>query len=115
MPLSLGAQQIRIPIRKEKPPRVDSVRVDTVWKTRVETLTVYREKDDLRQFFVHDTTRDTVTHHALIPLPIPIPLRSDCIATAVQNLPTSTTPEPATVVLVGSGMIGLWWKRRKRG
>ncbi len=126
LPSVLVAQnQKKIPIRKERPASDTTVHRtvhDTVWKTRVETLTVYIPSTRLDSFFVHDTTRDTVTHRGLIPLPIPLERTRviDCYAPPPNTylpeppIPTSTSPEPGTVLLLGSGMIGLWLKRRRK-
>lgn len=116
-------------IRVQKPTasRRDTVRVhDTLTVTRVvvETLTVYRERDDFRQYFKPDTVRDTVTRRAILPLPIPIPLtrehRVECPLPSAEVPPAgpigaTTTPEPQMWTLVATGLVGLGVVRRRRG
>ncbi len=122
LPSALLSQQRHIPIRKDSSTRLirDSIKTvhDTVWKTRVETLTVYREKEDpmdLRTYLVqHDTVRDTVKSRSYVPVPIPLPL---CISNAEfvpGPTPASTAPEPGTFLLVGSGVVALVAKRFRR-
>lgn len=124
--ISIGAQeQKHIPVVKEKTHSRDSLKVvhDTVKLVKVETVTVYRtvvtERMAFDSFFVHDSVRDTVRSRTYIPIPIPIPLRRekeiDCDSPTPPLTPsTTTTPEPATVLLLGSGMAGLLWRKRRR-
>jgi hypothetical protein len=126
LPLSAQARSERV-IKVQKPtaPKRDTLvvyRVDTVVVVKTDTLTRYVPRDDFREFFVHDTIRDTVTRRAILPLPIPIPLtrehRVDCPLPSAQTPPAvpigaTVTPEPQTWALVATGLVGLIVVRRR--
>jgi PEP-CTERM motif-containing protein len=119
--------QQRIPIRKDTK-RVDTVRVtvirvDTIRVT--DTITVYMpaESPFTTLLAKTDTLRDT-TSCGFVPIPIPIPFSrpADHPSTPADhpNAPTpfivaTVTPEPATVFLLATGLVGLAIvARRKR-
>ncbi len=61
---------------------------------------------------------DTVKDHGLIPIPIPIPLRRTVIRPGDCPPPQAmtATPEPSTLMLVGTAFFaGLWWRRKTAG
>jgi hypothetical protein len=107
-PLVVQAQatsSVRIPIKKEKPRPAPVVLHDTVTILRVDTVLVVR----VDTLFRTDTLRDSCSR-AIVPIPIPIPLPGDRGHTAVTEAATQSvtvTPEPATFLLVGSGLAGL--------
>lgn len=127
LPTAVWSQQSQVRIKvggKDKQPRVDTL-------VRVETLTVY--KTDTLNFYRTDTVSmdypypylsntDTVRRRTYVPIPIPIPLHrssdKDCPPPVVfkpETPPgTSVTPEPSTFLLVGSGLAGLLWRRRRK-
>src|SRR5215211_747807 len=107
---SVGAQvssQQRIPVRKQRPPRVDTVVVrvvDTVVIQTVDTLYVLGAAP-MTTFDSLVKTDTLQCSNAVIPVPIPIPIPTggrDSPSTPVNpsTPPTSVTPEPATLWLV---------------
>ena len=111
----LGAQatsQQRIPIKKQHRTPVDTVVVrivDTVTVVRTDTL--YVSAGAVGPLVTFDTlmrTDSTRCGKGIIPIPIPIPID--------HSSPASTVPEPASVWLVGTGLIaiGFVWGRRHK-
>jgi len=111
----VGAQatsQQRIPIKKQHRTPVDTVVVrivDTVTVLRTDTL--YIAAGAVGPLVTFDTlmrTDSTRCGKGIIPIPIPIPID--------HSLPASTVPEPASVWLVGTGLIaiGFVWGRRHK-
>jgi len=112
----VGAQatsQQRIPVRKQHRAPVDTVvirLVDTVLVLRTDT--VYIAAGAVAPIVEFDTLmkRDSVNcGKGIIPIPIPIPIN--------HSSPASTVPEPASVWLVGTGLVALgfvWGRKHKR-
>ena len=111
----VGAQvtsQQRIPVRKQHRTPVDTVvlrLVDTVVVLRTDT--VYIAAGAVAPTLMVDTLmkRDTVNcGKGIIPIPIPIPID--------HSSPASTVPEPASVWLVGTGLVavGFVWGRKHK-
>jgi hypothetical protein len=113
-----AASDKRIPIQKTRVTPVDTVvlrRVDTVTVLRVDTVFVTTAAPTalaaLDTLMKTDTLKCT---NSVFPVPIPIPLPGP----DHPGPPTaaSTAPEPATVWLVGAGLValGFVWGRRHR-
>lgn len=117
----LGAQvtsQQRIPVRKQRPVHVDTVllrQVDTVMVVRNDT--VYVAAPPPTSLAAFDTTikSDSSCRRGWLPIPIPIPIPfkhheptpETPTTPTTPTLPSSTTPEPATIWLVGAGLSAL--------
>ena len=109
----------RIPIQKTHVTPIDTVvlrRVDTVTVVRVDT--VYVPMAAATPLAALDTLMKTDTlkcTNGVFPVPIPIPIPGPDHPGGPSA--ASTAPEPATVWLVGAGLIalGFIWGRRQRG
>jgi hypothetical protein len=112
----VGAQatsQQRIPVRKQHRTPVDTLvlrLVDTVLVLRTDT--VYIAAGAVAPIVAFDTLMksDSVNcGKGIIPIPIPIPIN--------HSSPASTVPEPASVWLVGTGLVAVgfvWGRKHKR-
>ena len=114
---SLSAQatsSVRIPLKKAKPPVALTPIHDTVVVVRVDTVRVVETVYRTDTLFRTDTVRDSCSRGAM-PIPFPIPIPIDHGSSAA--IPTSVTPEPQTLFLVGTGLSGLiavsYFRRRK--
>lgn len=114
----LGAQatsQQRIPVKKQRPVHVDTVvvrQVDTVMVVRNDTVYVAAPPPASLAAFDTSVKSDSSCGRGWVPIPIPIPIPyghheptpETPTAPTIPTLPTSTTPEPATIWLVGAGL-----------
>lgn len=110
----------RIPIQKTRVLPIDTVvlrRVDTVTVVRVDT--VYVPMAAATPLAALDTLMKTDTlkcTNGVFPVPIPIPLPGPDHHGGSSV--ASTAPEPATVWLVGAGLVAIgfvWGRRQRRG
>ena len=100
-----------IPLKKEKAPAAKVITIhDTVTMVRVDTVRVVQTVVRTDTVFRVDTLRDSCSRAAL-PIPIPIPIPIDHHGESpptIEPAPTvSVAPEPATFVLVGSGLAAM--------
>jgi len=125
----LGAQatsQQRIPVKKQRPVHVDTVvvrQVDTVMVVRNDTVYVVAPPPMSLAAFDTTVKGDSTCGRGWLPIPIPIPIpipyshhepTPETPSTpTIPTLPSSTTPEPATVWLVGAGLSALGLVRRR--
>lgn len=109
-----------IPLKKERPAEGKIVTIhDTVTMVRVDTVKVVQTVVDT--IVKVDTLRDSCSRGAFpLPIPVPIPLDhhvQNQPATLDPGIPTSVAPEPATFVMVGTGLVAMlgfsWYKRQK--
>jgi hypothetical protein len=124
-PLSAQAtSQQRIPVRKQRPVHVDTVvvrQVDTVMVVRNDTVYVAAPPPTSLAAFDTAVKSDSTCGRGWVPIPIPIPIpyshhepTPETPSTpTLPTLPSSTTPEPATVWLVGAGLSALGLVRRR--
>jgi hypothetical protein len=121
--LPLGAQatsQRRIPVGKEHAPakpHVDTVRIvvhDTVVVHHTDTLSVFKTATlpPAAPPAEHDSASCS-NRYIPIPIPIPIPRGHGAGSGAGATPPTTATPEPGTIALVGTGFAALVWFRRR--
>jgi len=110
-----------IPLKKENATNAKVITIhDTVTMVRVDTVRIVQTVVRTDTIFKVDTLRDSCSRAAL-PIPIPIPLPIDHHAenppAAFEPIPTSAAPEPATFLLVGSGLAAVFgfarYKKRK--
>jgi len=110
-----------IPLKKEKATAAKVITVhDTVTMVRVDTVRIIQTVVRTDTIFKVDTLRDSCSRAALpIPIPIPIPIdhHSENPSTFLPTPAASVAPEPATFVLVGSGLAAVFgfvrYKKRK--
>ena len=99
-----------IPLKKEKAADAKTITVhDTVTMVRVDTVKVVQTVVDT--VFKVDTLRDSCSRGAFpLPIPVPIPLDHHVQgqpAILDPAMPTSVAPEPATLVMVGTGLAAM--------
>lgn len=123
----LGAQatsQQRIPVKKQRPVHVDTVvvrQVDTVMIVRNDTVYVAAPPPTSLAAFDTTVKSDSTCGRRWLPIPIPIPIpfrhheSTPEVPTTptIPPLPSSTTPEPATIWLVGAGLSAVALVRRR--
>ena len=109
-----------IPLKKEKASAKVVTIHDTVTMVRVDTVRIIQTVVRTDTIFRVDTLHDSCSSAALpIPIPIPIPIdhHTQNPPAAFEPIPTSAAPEPATFLLVGSGLAAVFgfarYKKRK--
>ena len=126
----LGAQatsQQRIPVKKQRPVHVDTVvvrQVDTVMVVRNDTVYVAAPPPASLAAFDTSVKSDSSCGRGWLPIPIPIPIPyghheptpETPTTPTIPTLPSTTTPEPATIWLVGAGLsaVGLLGRRARQ-